>query len=384
MVHASYKYKHDFLFHRSDAGDGVTEHNYHNETISAEAAEWIVRRGSSGFSESDEQRLQAWRQQSPDHEAAYQTASLTWLEMGKLTKSAVKSDDSASRSADQQGTGIVDIATTPTRCGPMDVAPGGINPRERLLHRAHSNPWWFSAAASLLITILAGVWYTHQRNELSTLAYHAEKGETVIAQLPDGSTADLNTASTITTHYSKYERRVELDEGEAVFTVVPEPGPDKLRRPFIVTAGGGEIRALGTEFSVQRIGNSVKVTVYEHSVKISLAPDLISAAPRILSAGESVQYTFDSGFSKVEQVNLTHAAAWRHGQLIFDRVPLKEVLAEINRYRNEQIILRNRSLADREVSGVFQIDDLEGAVNTIALGMNADISTVSSTVKAIQ
>ena len=51
--------------------------------------------------------------------------------------------------------------------------------------------------------------------------------------------------------------------------------------------------------------------------------------------------------------------------LIFDRQPLAHVIEQLNRYRPGQIVLANRALADRQVSGVFRLDMLDSALATL-------------------
>ncbi|NWO96327.1 FecR domain-containing protein, partial [Escherichia coli] len=69
----------------------------------------------------------------------------------------------------------------------------------------------------------------------------------------------LNTATQVELDFDREARRVALLNGEAQFDVVKDPA-----RPFIVTAGDVTVRAVGTRFSVWRLGEDrTRVVVAE-------------------------------------------------------------------------------------------------------------------------
>src|SRR5690606_29472129 len=81
-------------------------------------------------------------------------------------------------------------------------------------------------------------------------------GEQRVLTLEDGSRISLNTASRVVVKYDSNARHVELKEGEALFEV--EKRPDW---PFIVTAAGRRIQALGTSFVVREDEGRLAVTL---------------------------------------------------------------------------------------------------------------------------
>ncbi len=90
-------------------------------------------------------------------------------------------------------------------------------------------------------------------------------GHQLTATLDDGSTIQLNTDTRIELQYSSRERTVRLQRGEAHFAVAPD-----AERPFVVVAGSGVVRAVGTEFNVYLSdGNQTEVTVTEGIVEIA-------------------------------------------------------------------------------------------------------------------
>ena len=66
-----------------------------------------------------------------------------------------------------------------------------------------------------------------------------------------------------------------------------------------------------------------------------------------------------------QQLDLRRATSWQRGLLVFDRVPLAQVIEELNRYRQGRILLTNAQLGQRQVSGVFRLDSLDDALATL-------------------
>ena len=82
-------------------------------------------------------------------------------------------------------------------------------------------------------------------------------------RLPDGSLLHLNTDTTLDLDFSRGQRRVILNRGEAAFEVA------KDRRPFRVEAGTVRTEALGTEFLLRYDGEAGIVTLIAGQVRVT-------------------------------------------------------------------------------------------------------------------
>ena len=51
--------------------------------------------------------------------------------------------------------------------------------------------------------------------------------------------------------------------------------------------------------------------------------------------------------------------AWVNGQLVFKRTPLREVMAELERYHPVQFTFADPKLAQETLSGTFNSDDID-------------------------
>ena len=95
--------------------------------------------------------------------------------------------------------------------------------------------------------------------------FTTRKGEVQVVALGDGSVVTLNTASRIAVDFSHSRRDIALLGGEALFDVAKDRA-----RPFVVTAGNTQVRAVGTSFTVRRLADSpVQILVREGVVEIT-------------------------------------------------------------------------------------------------------------------
>ncbi len=309
------------------------------QQIESEATEWVIRLGGGSPDAGDRLAFDRWMARSPAHRRTFERARTLWSDLGRLR----------------------DPATAP-------VIPASIRHS-----RTRGRPAAAFAAALLLVGGLSGVWFG---NPLPVLMadHHTGPGEVRPVTLPDGSRAELGPASAIALHFSADERRVALLAGLVHLAVVPKAQAGG--RPFVVEAANGAAEALGTRFTVERRAAAVEVTVAEHDVRVSVAgppgrPDAVA----MLSPGQAVRYDAERGLGTVAAADLDNAGAWLRGRLVFDRIPLSEAVASLNRYRHGRIVILDADLAARTVSGVFDTADLDNALALIARELG--VKTVS-------
>jgi len=202
------------------------------------------------------------------------------------------------------------------------------------------------AAAVLLAVSLS--WYRSTRPE----PFQTNVGEQRSIVLDDGSRVMLNTASRIEVRLRKDRRIVDLVQGEALFEVAPDK-----QRPFDVKAGDVVVRAVGTQFDVDRRPARTVLTVMEGRVAVVTDGSRRTTLP-VLSAGDRVIFG-TGGPPRVESdIDLGEATAWTRGELVFRRRPLGEIAEEFNRYNTTRVEIRSPDLQRREVTGRFRTDDV--------------------------
>lgn len=299
------------------------------------AEEWCARMHADDVSpqSADHAALQTWLAADPSHRADYELCELVFAMARNL------------------GSGLSDIGSPPGLAG----------------HRSRLR-WVLGAgmAASIVMAGLLALWWSRPP------AFTTRVGEQRLVALADGSTVQLNTASAIAVELGATERRVTLRQGEAFFSVKPDP-----RRPFIVRAGSSIIRVVGTRFDVRVEGDNATVTVVQGLVELTtpMKPAGSKPPPRLdLRPGEGASLAVAKAPQRWEVPDTSHVASWREGKIYFDGDPLGKVIAEMNRYSPDQFVLADPGLERLTLSGVFRTADTDAVVFALheAYGLSAD------------
>jgi transmembrane sensor len=375
-----------------------------NRLILEEASEWFVDFRVGDVDSQARGRFDEWLRRSPEHIRAYMEIARTYVEL-PLAKLAGKIDVDSLIAYAHSGENIVPFndAAIAQPNAPR-VMSAETNHPSTPLKRAERTPRlrrrFLAAASGALVLVIAGaVWWNHDRFPI----YATDIGERRSITLADGSTVDLNARSRLRVEFSKQERRVELVEGQALFQVAKEKN-----RPFIVSSGDATVRAVGTQFDVNRRTNGTTVTVLEGRVAVystahvqptapapasapssiagpphasghpeasplasksplsGSAPQLPSNPPGLadpagssaiyLSAGEQVTIT-PAEVALPQHADIAATTAWMERRFIFDGSRLSDVVQEFNRYNRRQLVIEGLQLSNFHVSGVYSSSD---------------------------
>lgn len=204
----------------------------------------------------------------------------------------------------------------------------------------------FLRAVALVGVAVLSAWLglPRQEDRIATAS-----GQPMHLRLADGSELDVAPNTRLLVKFHSGRRRLELEEGQLVVTVAPDP-----RRPFEVLAGGAVVRDIGTRFDVRTGPGQTRVTVAEGLVEIDLANN--EAGPLRVGAGESAEFD-GQRVHRLRQVDAAAELGWTRGQLSFDTAPLADVVEALNRYRKTPIELSDSVPGSIRISGVFLIGD---------------------------
>lgn len=213
--------------------------------------------------------------------------------------------------------------------------------------------WAAGMAACLALLMFSGVL---QRPWSALYADHVtDPGERREVRLQDGSLLWMNGDTVLSVDYSNDRRGITLHQGEALFEVAKDSS-----RPFIVHAAQGDVQAIGTRFDVDQRGDQVTVQVSEGIVQVSSGGESMR-----LPAGQSSAYRQGLAPQAVGEVDVHNVATWQRGKLIFNARPLGDVLAELDRYVPGLLYLTDETLAARRISGIFEVDDPQAALDAL-------------------
>lgn len=191
-------------------------------------------------------------------------------------------------------------------------------------------------------------------------AYQAPFGERRAVTLSDGSAVELDTGTSFDFDSRGETRMLTLYSGQIFVSVHPD-----ARHPFVVEAGNGAIRALGTAFDVRRDKDETRVVVAESSVRVGLLGGSNGATVDV-HAGQQVAYS-PGGLGAPRAADVQSLTAWREGKIVFKDLPLGDVVAELSRYRRGMIVILDEQSRKLPVTGIFDTGDDDAIFDAITV-----------------
>ena len=339
-----------------------------DDAIESAAAEWLVRH-DRGLTPAQQDEFLSWLTASAAHRASFERHRRLWGDFNALAQWRPEH------------------GTVP-------------NPDLLARHRRPS-PWRWAAPALLAAAAVALllVWSSANRApNHATLAFEATtyRQET----LSDGSVLDLNRGAHVVVQFTAAERRVLLVQGEAQFAVAKNPA-----RPFVVRAGGVEVRAVGTAFNVKLAGPNLEVLVTEGTVHVSQQTVVVTptstatgaaagpaptAAPVVLAAltaGQRTVMPYGPVLAPplvvpVSVPEIAQLLDWQPRLLDFDSTPLVEVIEAFNRRNSQRLVIGDPDLRALSIVASIRSDNVEGFVRLLegTMGVKADRSSAGEIV----
>lgn len=323
------------------------------ERINDEAADWIVRLDAEALTPEVRAALDAWLARDPRNSVALRRLATVWWDLDRLQAlEALFPRDPAPS-----------VATS----GP---APGW----RQLLTGAHIR----RAAALLVVLGLAWAGWHGNMSGAAEKVFRAPAGQQARVLLDDGSRLILNTRTEVRVRLSADQRIVRLVQGDVYVEVAR-----REHVPFVVRAGHGQVRALGTAFGVRLRGDTAEVIVAHGSVEVAAATDPGGDGPDpatvVLQPGDAVRYARTLGSPiALAAPELAAKLAWKDGKWVFNGQTLAEVIAEVGRYSETRIDIADPTLRDLRIGGYFDMGDLERFLDALEAGFGVGHTRVSA------
>lgn len=334
------------------SGNGEPPHV--RPAVESAAADWLVRH-DRGLTPRQQDEFLQWLAADPAHRESFERHRRMWGDFNALAQ--WRPEHSAEPNPD--------LLAQPRRA--------------RLLRWVAPAALAAAAAVAVLVWRPAGqsAVRTAETRSIEAAGYRQET-------LPDGSTAELNRGAHLVLQYSPAERRVVLVQGEAQFTVAKNPA-----RPFVVRAGGVDVRAVGTAFHVKLAGSNLEVLVTEGVVHVAQEKPADDAAPAgsgprapvlaELSAGHRTVIPMAPEIAAPAVVaasaqDIDRLLEWRPRLLDFDSTPLADVVAEFNRRNPTRLALGDDDLRTLPIVASIRSDNVEGFVRLLeaTMGLRAE------------
>lgn len=291
------------------------------------AAQWFLRMQRGHPSDQERQAFEAWRSASAEHERAWQLA-------GQLSDR---------------------LQALPRKLSVATLERPALISRRAALGGVTSMIVLASLGVALPRTRTYGALTADLRSQRGTIRHH---------RLPDGSVITLNTDSAVDVQYSGATRKLILRQGE-IFVATAQDA-----RPMIVESLYGTFTPVGTRFDIRQCVDHDLLYVEEGKVNASLLgmPETLLTVP----AGGRIRV---SSTEIASDVSLA-APEWIHGLVRARRMRLVDLLAEFGRYRRGWIRCAPE-VAQLEISGVFQLNDIDASLAALAMSFPVRIRYVT-------
>ncbi|MBA6100561.1 FecR family protein [Pseudomonas juntendi] len=303
-----------------------------------QAIMWLVRL-HSGYA--DAQVMQGclhWRKLHPLHEVAWQ---------------ALQSNES-----------------TLSNLASLSGVPGGVahDTLKRMQHRQVGRRRLLQVLGAGLLIGATG-WHGQDTVRRWGADYSTAVGQRRKVVLADGTRLQLNTNSAVDVVFSNSQRLIRLLQGEIFIDTGPDEGSPSGRRSFWVHTAQARLQALGTAFAVRQDASTTRLAVEHSKVAIHLATQ-----QQVVSAGE--QYAISAGRCMKLPPGEMDASAWTRGQLVARSLSMQALVSELGRYQRGWLGCAPE-VAGLKVSGVFQLDNIDLALDALAGSMPVKVEGVT-------
>jgi len=348
-----------------------------DDKILTETNYWLMRIKAGEMTTASEIKFHKWLAADPKHQAEFDMMNAVWDGADVYLKD-------------------------PVALGDLNEALNGkaSAPRQRLFSGFSLNfsmPRLAAVAVTVLL-LLTGLWSIRYHEGKPTI-YFTNTGIQKMVKLPDGSSAFLDSETTLSVQFSDNSRRIDLKKGRAMFSVTHDPD-----HPFVVSSNNITVRALGTQFDVYKAtGNRISVSVTEGSVQVDLkdteksgaahrAPgasagqtdtDLepgpegntgnLSLAGTVLASGQGMTIDENSNTYEIRPIDEQRHNSWIDGRLYFYMTPLSEVIEEVNRYLDSKIVIGDSRLKDLPISLNFDINQKDSFLPTLRSATSIEV-----------
>jgi transmembrane sensor len=300
------------------------------EAVRQAAAQWVVRLDDAACSAADRAAFEAWRDESHEHEAAFEREAVLWGRLERLRA-------------------LRPVAERPDR----DLLAAERRP---VLPRLSQSPWARGAAAAAVLALSVAGLTTFGGGT----AYATAIGERRVVVLSDNSRIELNTDSKVVVRYRRGVREVRLVRGEAVFEAARDA------RPFVVRAQDAVIRADGvSELAVRLRSDGAAVTVKKGVVALDPEPAEPKDELRLKAGVAAVYSSSGSRARPISDGEIDRVLAWRQGAIALNGQSLEQAVAEFNRYNRQQVRITDPSIAGLRLAGYFQTTEPRSFVDAV-------------------
>ncbi|MDQ0072482.1 ferric-dicitrate binding protein FerR (iron transport regulator) [Variovorax boronicumulans] len=311
------------------------------KTLQREAGAWVVRLGSHQATEDDAQAFKRWCAQSRAHADAFVRAREVWQAMAPAAL-RVRQDE---RRQSERGQDERTVHARKPVAGRRAFLGGAVA----------------ASVAYLAVRPPLQLWPSVTEWGAD---YRTATGEQREVAMADGVVLQMNTQTRINVlPGSDSGEGIELLAGEAEIAA-----QSSVSARVTVSAADGVVSAVRARFNIRHTDGEVCVTCLAGEVEVARGAQRVA-----LDEGRQLRYGA-AGMGAVVPVDTGPVTAWRRRLLVFEQVPLAEVVAEVNRYRHGRLILTSEALGRSLVQASFSIDRLDDVASLVREAYGAEVT----------
>jgi len=297
-----------------------------------QAFQWSVRLNSGNATADDHQSLEAWLAEKLIHRQAWQQVQ------------SIEQDFSVARSVAKASTHTLETVAVKRK-------------RKK------------SISALLCLTLMAGFLLSMTNLHHYWQADHITgKGEQKQLSLPGGTAVYLNSQTFIAVDQNSDTPVIHLYAGKIL---VDSSSAQKTYKP-IVTTHDASVMPIGTRFVVHKAPEATRLSVTKGSVELTAAD---SSVRTVVKTGEN-RGVSDGQISELEDSGLT-SDAWLSDIIEANNARLGDVLDSLSEY-HEGVLTYDEAVADLRVTGVFRLNDTQGALTALQLTLPIEVEQYST------
>ncbi|MES2239245.1 MAG: FecR domain-containing protein [Bacteroidota bacterium] len=231
-------------------------------------------------------------------------------------------------------------------------------PKVRSLH--FKSIFKVAAAIAVLLTSAYFLFFN------TTQSFETGIAQTKTFNLPDNSEVLLNASSKITFNEKDWNQKRDLTlEGEAYFQV-------QKGKTFSVKTTDGVVKVLGTHFDIKQRNNYYEVSCFEGLVSVTYKNQTVKLPP-----GKTFR-VINKQIENVEDFD-TQNPSWMQKESTFTRVPLNQVIAELERQYDIKIKTENIDTS-KLFTGSFTHTNQKIALEAVTIPLQLSYSIKGKTV----
>jgi transmembrane sensor len=306
-----------------------------SDRIATEAADWWSR---LELGSADLDAFNGWRESDPAHAIAFARVQATWESLQNHR---------------------TDVETQLVERGS----------RRRFLRNA------VAAAAAVGLVGAAGLLYTSRAMAWSRAS--TAVGGFRKVRLPDSSTLELNTDTSLSWRFNEDVRSLRIERGEIAMELV-------AGAPITLDVAVATLSLTPGSFNARLIDGRVGVTVLEGRATGSVLSDGVSQTV-VVESGQSAEW--GAGLAKIQPTtpaDRERLTAWRTGSVVFDDLTLAAAVAEYNRYLSRKIVVADPVLATMRVGGRFATSDPTAFLHAVSAALDADIRSDAGSIQIVR